>query len=423
MSETRPRLAIIGAGISGLAAAWLLRERFDVVLFEEKDRAGGHADTQLPCLDGVEVPVDTGFIVFNETNYPHLTGFFKTLGVATHHSDMSFGVSKNDAAFEYGGGELKQLFAQPSNFLKPRYLAMLRDILRFNRRAPAMLAGSSTLSLGAYLRREAYGPGLIEDYLLPMGASIWSGTVASMRDFPARAFIRFFHNHGLLRIAGRPRWKTVTGGSRSYVARVRRDLGDRLRLNAGVRAVQRTAGGVTVQTAVGPEHFAQVIFACHADQALALLTAPTPAERELLGAIRFQENPAVLHQDTGVMPRRRLAWSSWNYVSRGPEDHVQAVSLTYWMNKLQGMKTKAPLLVTLNPGVALDARRVILRKSYRHPQFDAAALAAQERLGTIQGRDRLWFAGAWTAWGFHEDGIASAVSIANALGVWAPWQS
>ena len=414
---------MIGGGISGLSAAWLLRDRYDVVLFETQNRAGGHADTQLPLVDGAEVPVDTGFIVFNEVNYPHLTGFFKALGVGTQDSNMSFGVSKNNAAFEYGGGELRQLFAQPSNFLKPRYLRMLRDIPRFNARAPAMLAGSSHLTLGQYLRREGYGPGLIEDYLLPMGASIWSASVAAIAEFPARTFIRFFHNHGLLRITGRPQWKTVTGGSRSYVARVARDLGPRLRLDAGVRAVRRTPDGVVVQSAAGAETFGQAILACHADQALALLEDPAPAERELLGAVSFQGNPAVLHQDAGVMPRRRLAWSSWNYVSRGADDRDQAVSLTYWMNRLQGMRTKAPLLVTLNPGVALDPRKVILRRDYRHPRFDAAALRAQERLATIQGRDRLWFAGAWTGWGFHEDGIASAVRIANALGVWAPWQT
>jgi predicted NAD/FAD-binding protein len=423
VSETKPRLAVIGAGISGLSAAWLLRDAFDVTLFEAETRAGGHADTQIARLDGREVPVDTGFIVYNNLNYPNLTGFFKTLGIATHDSNMSFGVSKNNAAFEYAGGELKQMFAQPMNVFKSRFRRMVSDILRFNKQAPALLATGSTLSLGDYLADEKYGPGFVEDYILPMGAAIWSASVEGMRAFPAKSFIRFFVNHGLLKVTDRPQWKTVTGGSKTYVARVLQDLAGRVKLGRPVTAVQRMPDHVVLQTADEALTFETVVFACHADQALAMIADPLPAEREILGAISFQDNVAVLHQDVKLMPRRKLAWSSWNYLSQGQADHAQAVCLTYWMNLLQGMKTRLPLLVSLNPGIAIDPKTILLRKTYRHPQFDAAAVAAQERLGDIQGQNRFWFAGAWTGWGFHEDGIASAVRIANGLGVTAPWQS
>ncbi len=411
MSE-KPKLAVIGAGIAGLSAAWLLREAFDVTLYEAEHRAGGHADTQVLNLDGETVPVDTGFIVLNDVNYPNLLGFFEHLGVATHASNMSFGVSKNDARFEYAGGELRQLFAQPKNMFAPRFLAMVRDIVRFNRTAPALLATGSTLSLGDYLAERRYSAGFVEDYILPMGAAIWSASVEGMRAFPAKSFIRFFVNHGLLKLTGRPQWRTVTGGSRIYVRRVLRDLAD-VRLGDAVTRIARTAAG--------EERFDQVVCCAHADATLAMIAAPTADEARVLGAIKFQDNEAVLHQDVRLMPVRKLAWSSWNYLSRGA-DAAQAVCLTYWMNLLQGMKTRLPLLVSLNPNIAIDPARVLLRKIYRHPQFDAAAMAAQAALPDIQGRDRIWFAGAWTGWGFHEDGIASSLRVANALGVRAPWQ-
>jgi predicted NAD/FAD-binding protein len=416
------KVAVIGAGISGLSASWLLREACDVTLYESEARAGGHADTQLVTLDGEAVPVDTGFIVFNDLNYPNLVGFFKALGVAAHDSDMSFGVSKNNAAFEYAGGDLKQLFAQPSNVFRPRFLRMVRDILRFNKSAPALLARQTDMSLGDYLAEQKYGVGFVEDYVLPMGAAIWSASVEGMKAFPAQSFIRFFENHGLLRVNDRPQWRTVTGGSKVYVARVLRDLAA-VRLDETVRAVRREADGAVVETARGETRFDAVVFACHADQALSLIGAPAAREREILGAIKFQDNEAVLHQDSSLMPRRKLAWSSWNYLSQGKDDQTKAVCLTYWMNLLQGMRTKLPLLVSLNPNIAIDPKLVLLRKTYRHPQFDAAAMRAQADLPEIQGKDRFWFAGAWTRWGFHEDGILSAVGIANAMGVRAPWQT
>ena len=385
MSEVRQRIAVIGAGISGLSAAWLLREKFDVTLFELESRAGGHADTQTVTVDGKEVSVDTGFIVFNNVNYPNLVGFFDTLGVASHESNMSFGVSKNDAAYEYAGGDLKQLFAQPGNVFKRRFWRMVADILRFNKQAPALLDSTSSISLGEYLVANNYSDGFVEDYILPMGAAIWSASVEGMKAFPAKSFIRFFVNHGLLKINDRPQWRTVTGGSKVYVERVLRDLGANIRLGAAVQKIRRTGDGAVVETQQGAGVFAQVVFACHADQALAMIESPTTQEIGLLGAVQFQDNVAVLHQDAALMPRRKLAWSSWNYLSKGKADHGEAICLTYWMNLLQGMKTKLPLLVSLNPNIAIDPNKILRRMVYRHPQFNAAAMQAQENLDQIQG--------------------------------------
>jgi predicted NAD/FAD-binding protein len=334
---------------------------------------------------------------------------------------MSFGVSVRNGALEYGGGDLRQLFAQKRNVLRPRFWSMVRDILRFYREAPEMLNSASDESLGDWLQRNRYGTSFIQDHILPMGAAIWSSSVTGMRAFPARHFVRFFHNHGLLRVTDRPAWRTVDGGSRRYVSRMLQDLVGQFEPSARVLRVRRDQG-VTLEFADGQaKKFDQVVLACHADQALAMIDRPSAGETELLGAIRFADNLAVLHTDLALMPRRRRVWSAWNYLSRGSIDHGQSVSVTYWMNCLQGLRTRRPLLVSLNPLTPPAPEQILCTRQYRHPQFDAASMRAQARLDEIQGRDRVWFAGAWTGWGFHEDGIASAVRVAAGLGVLPPW--
>jgi predicted NAD/FAD-binding protein len=421
--RARPRVAVIGAGIAGLSAAWLLRESCAVTLFEAEHRLGGHADTQEVEVDGKPVAVDTGFIVYNETNYPNLVRLFAVLGVATEPSDMSFGVSIGDGRLEYAGGAWAQLFAQKRNVLRPRFLAMLRDVMRFYREAPARLADTEDdFTLGAFLAREGYGSAFVHDHLLPMGAAIWSASVAGMRDFPARAFLRFFENHGLLRLSGRPCWRTVAGGSRRYVARIAETLDGRVLAGRAVVAVARDEAGATVHLAGGgSRRFDQVVLAVHGDLALRLLAPASAAERTVLSQVRYQDNAMLLHTDATLMPRRRGVWSSWNYLARGPEDHRREVAVTYWMNRLQNIATPRPLLVSLNPFRAPRAGSVLVEKTYRHPQYDPAMLRAQRMLPAIQGRDRVWFCGAWCGCGFHEDGIASAVAVARALGATVPW--
>lgn len=413
----RPRIAVIGAGISGLAAAWLLRDVAQVTLFEAAPRLGGHADT-FDTPGGVAV--DTGFIVLNDRNYPNLLALFAALGVATEASDMGFAVSLRGGALEYGGGSIAQLFGQKRNLLRPGFHLMWRDILRFYREAPALLTTDDTATLGEYLARENYGQAFVQDHILPMGAAIWSASVDGIRDFPARAFVKFFANHGLLRVNNRPQWRTVTGGSREYVRRIAGMLPD-VRLATPVRAVRRTETGVTVHTEAGSEAFAHAVLATHAPEALALLADATAEERTVLGAFRTTPNRAVLHTDARLMPRRKAVWSAWNVLSDARDDRAAALCVTYWMNRLQNLQTPDPLLVTLNPLVEPRVGTVLKDCTYHHPHFDAAALEAQARLPSIQGVNRIDFCGAWAGWGFHEDGLSSAVAAARRLGAEIPW--
>jgi len=422
------RIAVIGTGISGLGCAWLLSQRHAVQVYEAVPRLGGHTNTVDVPWRGQQVPVDTGFIVYNEPNYPNLTKLFAQLAVPTHASDMSFGVSLDDGRLEYAGGSLGCLFAQKRNLLRPGFHRMLYDILRFNRDATSYLADPlrRQVSLGDFLAVRGYGTAFCRHYLLPMGAAIWSASVDGMRAFPAHSFLQFFANHGLLSIDDRPAWRTVTGGARTYVEKLSASYADQIRLATPVVAVVRSLDGVEVIDARGGrERFDQVVLACHADQALALIERPSPAERSILGAFRYQANRAVLHQDASLMPRRRKVWSSWNYLaSSAPPDGMpdgMKVSVTYWLNRLQGIEPGCLALVSLNPLRAPAPERVLGEFVYDHPQYTAESVAAQGRLAEVQGRDRLWFCGAHWGYGFHEDGLRSGLQVGAALGVAPPW--
>lgn len=418
------KIAVVGAGISGLSAAWLLSRRHEVTLYEQEGRLGGHSNTVDVEIDGVSHPVDTGFIVFNRDTYPNLCGLFSLLGVSIADSDMSFGVSLREPDIEWAGTNLASVFAQPANLARPRFWGMLQDILRFNSEVTERAANGSAehISLGEFLVRHRYGDAFRDWYLLPMAAAIWSCPTQTMMSYPLATFARFCHNHGLLRVNDRPQWLTVRGGSREYVKRMAAALHDVRRASA-VKSLQRVSDGVLVQAAGVLERYDQVVLACHSDEALTLLgDTATASERRLLGAIRYQPNHAVLHTDTALLPRNRRVWSSWNYMAGAGAPDSRPVSVSYLMNRLQPLPFEQPVVVSLNPFIEPDPARVIARIDYAHPLFDGPAIDAQARLPEIQGRDRLWYCGAWTGYGFHEDGLASAVRVARHLGADIPWQ-
>jgi predicted NAD/FAD-binding protein len=415
------RIAVIGAGIAGLSAAWMLSCANQVVIYEAETRLGGHAHTVDVRTGTSETAVDTGFIVYNEGNYPNLVALFDHLGVPTQESEMSFSASLNGGRFEYSSSVI---MAQPSNILRARFWRMLRDLARFYRDAPGLLGRAELqgTTLGEFLDDGGYGQCFIDDHLLPIGAAIWSASSSQMRDYPLFAFIRFFESHGLLRLAGRPKWRTVTGGSRSYVNRIAALTPASVRLGCAAKSIARLPDGVMVTDATGNvDRFDEVVIATHADQALGLLVDPDQAEAELLGAFRYTSNRAVLHSDPNLMPRRRLAWSSWNYVARatGGDD---ALCVTYWMNRLQNLDRRHPLFVTLNPNQVIAPDQVLRSFTYRHPLFDSAALTAQQQLWRLNANRNTWFCGSYFGYGFHEDALQSGLAVAEALsGVARPW--
>jgi len=417
----RLRIAVVGAGIAGLGAAWLLSRQHDVVLFEADDRLGGHARTvEAPGPNGA-IPVDTGFIVFNHVNYPHLTSLFSHLGVATKKSDMSFAVTVDDGAIEYGCKTVNAALAQRSNALRPEFWRMVRDILMFNRTALAVAQSDPHLTIEGLIQRQRLGEWFTRYYLLPMSGAIWSTPRRQMHDFPALALARFFENHGLLSLNGQHQWWTVDGGSREYVSRMAATMSAEVRLRSPVARVERGFGGVTVHAGGAPaERFDQVVFACHSDQALRMLADPDLPERRVLERVRYQPNRAVLHTDASQMPKRRACWSSWVYQASS-EVEEDSAAVTYWMNSLQGIPDDTPLFVTLNPTRPIPEDKVLDEHVCHHPVFDLHALAAQAELPSIQGRRGTWFCGAWTRYGFHEDGLASAVAVAERLGATPPW--
>ncbi len=418
------KVAVLGSGISGLASAYFLSDQFSVKIFEKNNYLGGHSNTVDVDYDGKKIAVDTGFIVFNHQTYPNLTPFFHLLDVAYQKSNMSFAVKVDNGALEYAGTNLGTVFAQFKNAFNPKFLRMLRDILRFNKEAENILnrefdANYTLKNLLDDLGVKNY---FREYYLLPMSGAIWSCPLETMLAYPAQSFVRFFKNHGLLTVADQPQWFTVSGGSREYVKKIAAKIGaENISLNNAAIAVERVGDKVLVKSEQGEEFFDYVFFATHGDQVLQILKNPTAQEKSVLSSFKYQPNLAVLHRDISVMPNCKKAWASWVY-AKNKKDSGNQIAVTYWMNNLQDIDHQYPLFVTLNPNQKIAEDKIFAKFNYEHPIFDSAAVAAQSKIEQIQGLDRIYFCGAYQKYGFHEDGISSAIKAINKLGIVTPWQ-
>jgi len=412
------KIAIIGSGIAGLTAAYLLSRRHDITVFEAAPQIGGHTATVDVDVQGERYAIDTGFIVYNDWTYPNFIRLLDEIGVASQPTQMSFSVKDARRDFEYSGTSLNTLFAQRSNLFDAKFWRLLRDIVRFNGEAERDLqsrAIDNDMTLGAYLQLRGYGEYFVERFLVPMGAAIWSASTRTMLEFPLLFFVRFFKNHGLLSINNRPQWRVLRGGSRSYLGPLTQSFADSILVDTPVLRIERTARGVLVNSARGEQLFDEVVLATHSDQALRLLGDASADERDILGAIPYQENEVVLHTDERLLPQRRAAWASWNYHLTAAEQHCAV--LTYNMNILQSLRAPVTFCVTLNHTAAIDPQKILRRFSYAHPVFTLDGIAAQQRWAQINGVNRTWFCGAYWRNGFHEDGVVSAMRVAAALGV------
>ena len=414
-------VAIIGSGIAGLSAAYLLQARHQVTLYEKEPRLGGHSRTITVQHGDRIIPVDTGFIVYNERNYPNLTALFARLGVAVKNSDMTYAFTMRDGWLEWGAKDLNTILGQRRNILRPWFIGLFREVMRFNGEIMSRAASEPTISLGDLIDRMKLSEGFKRYYLLPMAGAIWSCPPQQMLQFPARLFATFFHNHSLLTMGGQPQWLTVDGGAQQYVQKLSAALKTRPRVGIGATRVERQTNGVRITNTNGEtEAYDHVVFACHTDQSLSLLADASEVELSALGAIKYQENRAILHKDPRFMPKRRRIWSAWNYHAAGQGDDT-AVTLTYWMNRLQSIDERYPLFVTLNPGSQVAAEDIFDETIFHHPVFDNAAIEAQTRITAMQGERNTWFCGAYMRHGFHEDGLISAMAVAEKLGARAPW--
>ena len=411
-------IAVIGSGISGMAAAHLLSSVHHVTLYEKNPVLGGHTRTKIVQHGDKNIPVDTGFIVFNHVNYPELTAMFRYLGVETQKSDMAFGFTMNNGSFEWGAASLNAVFGQRANILKPLFYLLIRDVLKFFKHAPAILATQDNRTLGSLIDSMKLGVEFRDRFILPIGAAIWGCPVDTILDFPARSFVQFFKNHGLLSLTGQHQWHTVKGGSQQYMRKLLEPLNGNIRMNSGVKRVLVEGEKVAVETHNGEiNYYDHAILASHADESLAMLNDATAEEKMLLSAFEFQPNHAFLHSDESVMPKRRACWAAWNY----NVDEQKNASVTYWMNRLQSIDKNYPLFVTLNPTKPIAPEKIFDEHLFYHPIFTANAIAAQALIPSIQGKRNIWFCGAYQRYGFHEDGLMSAINVAKSLGVSIPW--